>query len=218
MEKMLLLLLVLINGAAAAQWFAGGTGGISTLSGDGASRVEPDRAATAQYQPKIGLAAQGFAGRQFGNYLGLQAAFSWNRNQVTFVGVDTSGAGAMAFEQERQSSQRTAGIDGLIYFRKRGEIFRPYVSVGAGWLHLSSDAGGRLVTSGAVRLPAARFSAQKPYWRTAVGLDLAVKPGWRFRYTFWETVSANPFSSQLRPQGKALLLNFLNQFGFVREF
>ncbi len=214
---MLLLLFFLASGSAAGQWYAGGSAGIATLSGDGAASVTSTAAATAQYQPRIGLAAQAFTGRTIGNYLAAQAAFSWNRNQLTFVGLDNSAA-AFSFEQQRRSQQFTLGLDGLIYFRKRGERLRPYVSGGAGWLRASSSAAALLNASGTPPLPAAQFAAHKPYWRTAVGLDVTLKSRWRFRYTFWETVCTNPFGAELRPQGRALLLNFHNQFGLLREF
>lgn len=214
---MLLLLFFLASLSAAGQWYAGGSAGIATLSGDGAANVTATAAATAQYQPRIGLAAQAFTGRTFGNYFATQGAFSWNRNQLTFIGLDNSAA-AFAFEQQRRSQQFTLGIDGLIYFRKRGERLRPYVSGGVGWLRVSSSAATLRNASGAPPLPAARFIAHKPYWRTAVGLDVTLKHRWRFRYTFWETVSTNPFGAELRPQGRALLLNFHNQFGLLREF
>ena len=203
---------------AQAQWFAGGTAGIATLTGDGATSIDATRTAISLYKPSNGFAFQVFAGKHVREYFSVQAAYGWNRNQVTYTGLDIAAGREDSFEQARTARQQSAGLDGMIYFRPRASRFRPYVSGGAGWIHLDSQAQRVVIAKGNPVLPAAEFSASKPYWRTAVGMDLRLRPGWQFRYTFWETVSTNPLSAQMRPAGKALFLNFLNQFGLVHEF
>jgi hypothetical protein len=51
-----------------------------------------------------------------------------------------------------------------------------------------------------------------------VGIDLRVSPRMSFRYSFSETISANPISPSLTPPGKRGLMNFQNLFGFVAKF
>ena len=209
-----LLFLLLTKGIAHAQWFAGGTAGIATVTGDGRTIIDSTRTEIALYQPSNGPAFQLFAGRHLNNYFSIQAAYGWNRNPVTFTGTNATDT----FEQERRSTQNSFGFDGMIYGRPRTSIWRPYVAGGTGLIHLNSRAQTLLISKGRPTLPPDSFSATKPYWRTAVGIDLKLRPKWYFRFTFWETVSSNPLSAQLRPPGKALFLNFINNFGFVREF
>ena len=204
--------------AAQGQWFAGGTVGIATLTGDGSTVVDSSRTSIALYKPQNGFAFQLFAGRHIREYFSVQANYGWNRNAVTFTGLNLEGGKEDSFEQARTLRQNSAGVDGMIYFQPRAARFRPYVSGGAGLIRLDSSASTLLIRKGNPSLPAESFAATKSYWRTAVGLDVQLRDKWRFRYTFWETVSTNPLSSQLRPQGKSLFLNFLNQFGLVREF
>ncbi|MBM3762591.1 MAG: porin family protein [Acidobacteria bacterium] len=200
------------------QWFAGGTAGIATLSGDGATNIDRDQTAISLYQPKNGPAFQIFAGKHIREYFSLQAAYGFNRNNVTFTGLATANNREDSFEQARTATQQSFGLDAMIHVLPRTNRFRPYVSGGAGTIHLASSSKSVRIQKGNPTLPPNEFSNSKLYWRTAVGLDLRLRPGWQFRYTFWETVSANPLSAQLRPRGKALFLNFLNQFGIVREF
>lgn len=215
---MFLWIFLLASVIAQGQWFAGGSVGIATLTGDGNTVVNASRTSIALYKPQNGFAFQLLAGRHIREYFSVQANYGWNRNSVSFTGLNLVGGQEDSFEQQRTLSQNSGGVDGMIYFQPRTARFRPYVSGGAGLIRLDSVAQNLLIRKGNPSLPADRFSATKPYWRTAVGLDVQLFPKWRFRYTFWETVTSNPLSSQLRPQGKALFLNFLNQFGFVREF
>jgi len=201
-----------------AQWFSGGSVGLATLTGDGSTSIEASRTRIALYQPKNGPAFQLFAGRHIRDYLSLQASYGYNRNPVTFTGLDIANSIENSFEQSRRLTQHSGGLDAMIYFRPLTSKVRPYVSGGAGLIYLNSTTNRLLNIKGNPVPPPDSFSNTKPYWRTAVGIDLYLKPKWRFRYTFWETVTTNPLSAQLQPRGKALFLNFLNQFGVVREF
>ncbi len=214
----ILLLLFFTARIVQAQWFAGGTAGLATVTGDGRTIIESTRTQIALYQPSNGPALQLFTGRHLNDYLSIQAAYGWNRNPVTFTGTNLGGTQEDTFEQDRRSTQNSFGFDGMIYARPRSSRIRPYVAGGAGLIHLNSRAQALLISKGRPVMPPDTFTATKPYWRTAVGLDLQLRPKWHFRYTFWETVSSNPLSAQLRPRGKALFLNFLNNFGIVREF
>lgn len=44
--------------------------------------------------------------------------------------------------------------------------------------------------------------------RVAVGIDLGSEAGWRFRYSFSETISRNPISVRLSPPAQRNLANF----------
>lgn len=210
--------LLALSCVSRGQWFAGGTIGIATLSGDGATNIDRDQTAISLYQPANGPAFQLFAGKHIREYFSIQAAYGFNRNNVTFTGLALQNNREDTFEQSRTATQQSFGLDGMIYFRPKASRFRPYVSGGAGTIRLTSDAQNVRILKGNPILPPNQFTSTKPYWRTAVGMDLRLRTGWQFRYTFWETVSSNPLSAQLRPGGKALFLNFLNQFGLVREF
>jgi hypothetical protein len=51
-----------------------------------------------------------------------------------------------------------------------------------------------------------------------VGMDVKVRGGWAFRYTFSETVSKNPIDNQLSPSGQHSFKNFQNLFGLIKRF
>jgi len=49
-------------------------------------------------------------------------------------------------------------------------------------------------------------------------MDLTVKPGWAFRYSFSETLIGNLFSRSLVPSAQVNLLNFHHLFGVVWSY
>ena len=208
---------VCCSGLAAAQWFAGASGGVATLSADGSSSLDATQTVVSAYKPENGAAFEVFGGRHINDILSIQAAYVWNRNALTFTGASFSGGRDTSYEQARDSSQQAGGAQAMIYFRSRRSRFRPYVSGGAGIAHLVSHAGPAIVAKGAP-LPAETFSASSVYWRTAVGLDARLRKGWWLRYAFGETLSANGLSKRLLLPGERHLLNFQSQFGFVRVF
>ncbi len=204
--------------ASHGQWYAGGMGGLSTLSADGRTIITQESTAISLYKPENGASLHLFAGKHWREYLSVQGSYVWNRNALQFTETRVEGGQETTFEQKRTSSQNAGSLDGLIYFRPRASRFRPYVAGGLGMVRVSSEAGAVVVAKGAVALPPERFAATRVFWRTAVGIDVRVAAGWRFRYSFWETLSANPISRELRPRGQRNLANFQNMFGFVREF
>jgi hypothetical protein len=62
------------------------------------------------------------------------------------------------------------------------------------------------------------FASTDPALRVAVGIDLGTADGWRFRYSFSETINRNPVSAQLSPPAQRNLANFQNLFGAIRSF
>lgn len=110
------------------------------------------------------------------------------------------------------SRQNVVTGEGLIYFRQRSSRLRPYVLGGLGTVSASSRAGEEVVLS------PERFSATRVNWRKAVGMDVRLKDWRRFRYSFWENVSANPLSRELVPPGRRNWATFQNMFGFVKDF
>jgi hypothetical protein len=209
---------LVLAGAGRAQWYAGAMGGLSTLSADGRTIITTESTAISLYKPENGPSLHLFAGKHWREYLSVQGSYVWNRNALQFTETRVEGGRESTFEQKRTSAQSAFSADGLIYFRPRSSRFRPYVSGGLGMVRLSSSAGPIVVSKGTVSLPPDQFAATRVFWRTAVGIDVRVAQGWRFRYSFWETLSANSISRELRPRGQRNLANFQNMFGFVREF
>ena len=216
----LFLILCLLPSAVLAQhpMYIGGLGGLATLSGDGRAVVSPSSVGTSLYDPQNGGAASLFFGVHFFKYVSFQGNYLWNRNDVTLVS-SLSNSGASSFYQEPVSGTQN-GLTGdvLVYFRKRESRIRPYLSEGAGAVHISSRVTGSPLSSGNLLQPPGPSSSTFPATRTSVGLDVRLQPGWYLRYTFGETISHNPISAQLSPAGQRLLKNFQNLFGIYRTF
>jgi hypothetical protein len=81
----------------------------------------------------------------------------------------------------------------------------------------ATDPSGRSVAHGATP-PPGTLASTRIGLRSAVGIDLAMRDGWSFRYSFSETISRNPISPHLSPRGERRLANFQNLFGIVRRF
>ena len=197
--------------------YAGFLGGVSTLSADGRSTVEPQVAAVSSYKPGNGSTVDAFAGVHWNNFLSFQADYLWNRNPLTLDSLRGSATtGTTFYEQEFRSPQHTVLGNVLVYFRGRSSWVRPYLSVGTGVVHLSADPRAPGVAQGIT--PPGRFRSTMAALHVAVGIDLRVHRGWAFRYSFAETSSPNPISRQLAPPGTRMLANFRNLFGIAREF
>ena len=198
--------------------FAGGVIGVSTLSADGRSVVTMPAAAVSVYKPENGAALNLFGGVALADYLSLQASYVWNRNRIALTSTLTSDDQQAFYEQARNSEQHALIGDVLVYFRKRGDPVRPYLSAGFGFVHFKSTERELLVSRNALPVPPAEFTSTNPALRVAVGIDLFVGSGWSLRYSFSETLTRNPISAQLSPPGQRNLANFQNLFGFVRHF
>ena len=220
MRLIVLVLFVASHSAlrAQAQVYAGVLGGVSTLSGDARSLLSPGSTNFSVYDPKNGLALEILLGKHFSDYFALQADYIWNRNALTLTSAAFSNGAQVGYQETRSSSQESAIADALVYFRKRGSRVRPYLSVGTGLVHLSSSEERLNQVLGAASLPPQKFSANVIALHVPVGIDVNLRNGWAFRYSFSETLSKNPISDRLSPPGLHSLKNFQNLFGFVRRF
>lgn len=198
--------------------YAGGAGGFAILSGDGRSLVGQGASSVSLYSPQTGAAINVFVGRHLSDYLAVQGNYIWNNNGLTLTSAQFSASGQLTYEEVRSSGQQSVIGDLLLYFRKRKSWVRPYLSAGAGVVHLSSTQEHITTLIGPAPLPPETFTATDAALRVAVGADLSMGHGWAFRYSFSETLSSNPISKQLTPVGQGNLKNFQNLFGFVKSF
>jgi hypothetical protein len=198
--------------------YAGAAGGFAILSADGRSQVGTTSAAVSQYKPETGSALNLFVGRHLSDYLSVQGNYLWNGNDLVLTAASFSSNSQAAYQESRTSSQHSFITDLLVYFRDRESWVRPYLSAGVGCVHLSSTQRRVDSLSGGAVLPPWKFSDTVPGLRVAVGADLKLRHGWKFRYSFSETMSPNAISDQLSPPGQGSLKNFQNLFGFVMSF
>jgi hypothetical protein len=210
--------LLLLSSAAHAQFYAGGMGGVASLSGDANSVINPPSGAFASYNPQNGPLLDGFVGRHLTDYFTLQADYYWNRNALTLSGANFAGGIFAQYQEMQQSSQQSAFASVLVYFRKRESRIRPYLSIGTGFVHMSSPQEGNATVEHAPLLPSQSFSANMIALRVPVGMDVRLHERWFFRYSFAETISHNPISHELSPPGPHVLKNFQNLFGVLYQF
>jgi hypothetical protein len=198
--------------------YLGVSGGIATLSGDGSAAITSSSAATSLFDPRNGIAANVFFGMHVWNYVSLQANYSWNRNDVVLV--STAGTlNELGYYRQPESVTQNAFLgDVLVYFRKRTSRIRPYLSEGVGFVQIGSRFENGGIARGVLAVPPSSSSHISPALRTAVGLDVRLRRGWYFRYSFGETLSRNTFGNQLSPPEKRIPKNFQNLFGFFRVF
>jgi hypothetical protein len=197
--------------------YAGGLVGLSALSADARSVTTGPDAAVSLYAPTNGLALNVFGGIHLAEYFSVQANWMWNRNDIELVSSLTTPQGGGYYEQRRHSGQHAFVLDGLIYFRRRDSAIRPYLGTGLSLLHFSSRD---VVSSSSQGLtaPTADIASTHVGLRSHVGIDMRVSPRVSFRYSFSETISANPISPSLTPPGERGLMNFQNLFGLVAKF
>ena len=213
-------LVCLVCGRAEAQsqrTFAGAVVGIATLAADARSEITSGGADVALYKPENGPTLNVFVGWHVHAYLTAQANYVWNRNDLTLTSVRATESGPSFYEAPRASSQHAFVGDVLLYFRNRQSAIRPYLSAGVGVVRFQTTARG----DGRVRNatpPPATSVATHALLRVAVGIDVSLGGPWSARYSFSESLSGNPISAQLSPQGQRNLANFQNLFGVVRGF
>jgi hypothetical protein len=203
---------------AQARPYVGVMGGVSTLSADSRTLLDSTSANTSSYKPENGPTAEVFVGLHWNNYFSVQGEYLWNRNLLTLdsLAASTTGGPTSLYERTFQSRQHTALGKALVYFRPRSSWARPFLSVGTGFVHLTAEPLSAGIVNGIS--PPGPFSATKLALDVAVGIDLKLKSGWGFRYSFAETSSVNPVSHQLMPPGSRMLANFRNLFGIVKYF
>lgn len=195
------------------RFFAGALGGISTLSADGTSIVQPPILSSSAYKPENGPTVDIFVGTHWNDFLSSQMDYLWNENDMTPTAL---GAAPGAFYRENFSMRQNSALASmLLYFRRRSSWARPYLAVGTGIVQLNAMPG--LVVAHGLQPPPA-FDSSAVALHVAVGIDLQLKAGWAFRYSFAETARSNAASQQLSPPGNRMLANFRNLFGFVKYF
>ena len=203
---------------AHAQLYAGVLGGISSLSGDSRSLLSSGSTAFSSYDPKNGGAVEALVGVQLSDYFAVQANYIWNSNELTLTSAQFVNGAQQGYRETRNSSQQSIIGALLVYFRKRDSRLRPYLSVGTGLVHFSSSQARVDQLIGSPILPPASFSSNMPALYVPVGMDVKLRSGWVFRYTFSETISKNPIDDHLSPPGQHGLKNFQNLFGFIKRF
>lgn len=207
-----------LGAAAQSPYFAGALGGVSTLSADAQTQVAGASAAASAYKPENGAAVNVFAGIHLREYLSIQGCYAWNRNDLSLTSAVSGEGGAVFYEQARDSSQHAFFGELLVYFRDRASWVRPYLSAGGGMVRLASREKRLVAGRGGLPPPQPTFASAEPALRVAVGMDLTIRPGWAFRYSFSETIRQNPISARLSPPGSRNLANYQNLFGLVRTF
>lgn len=204
--------------ARGGDFYVGGVAGLATLSADGRSVVSPAGSQISLYKPANGPALNVFAGRYLGEYVSVQGNFIWNSNGLMFASSSTSSQQNGYYSETRDSSQSSAMGDVLVFFRNRRSLLRPYLSVGAGWVHVQSSRREIDFISGTAAVAPPDFSANTAGLRVAVGIDVKVARGFSLRYSFSESISRNPISDQLSPPGERGLKNFQNLWGLLKTF
>ena len=197
--------------------YVGGLFGVSTLSADGRSDVASSDASLSQYKPENGMAINLFGGFHAAEYFTVQASWMWNSNDITLVSAAVAPGGGVFYEQRRHSRQHAVVLDALVYFRRRESRLRPYLGTGLSVLHFSSREVVSAVVQG-LEPPAAEIASSRIGLRSHVGIDLRLSPRLGFRYSFSETISANPISPSLTPPAQRRLANFQNLFGLLYRF
>lgn len=164
-----------------------------------AAAAVPSPPSASNYDAKLGVAVNGAIGYHWNDWLSVQARYIWNRNQI--VATEVSGG---AFRQtSNRASQNAVSGEVLIYFRPRPSRIRPYLSAGPAWVRFKSES---------------ELQQNHLGWPVAVGVDVRLRGGWGMRYSFCETMSANPFGARLNPPAHRTLMNFQNLVGFVKVF
>jgi outer membrane protein W len=197
--------------------FAGALVGVSTLSADARAVTTGSDVAISLYEPRNGVAVNLFAGVHLAEYFSVQGNWVFNRNDVTLVSSLGTVQGGGFYEQGRRSRQHAGVLDALIYFRRRDSAVRPYLGTGVALVHFVSDT----ITSSASRelaAPGGKLESTNVALRSHVGIDLRLSLRTSFRYSFSETIGANPISPALTPPAPRRLANFQNLFGFVQRF
>ena len=203
--------------SAQQKYFVGGFGGFSILSSDGNSILSDEFSHVSSYKPETGPTFMVFGGRHFNEYFSLQASYGFNRNDLKLSEARFDNGDFQFYEQSRSAGMHTVIGEALLYFRKRGSFYRPYLTLGGGFVRFTSGPGSISGVRGSLPAPGS-FNATAPAVRIAVGIDLFVKGNWAFRYSFSETISSNAIGDRLTPRGTHRLANFQNLFGFVRYF
>ena len=198
--------------------YAGGMGGVATLSGDGGSNITPSSVATSLFDPDNGGAAEIFAGVHLFEYASFQMDYVYNRNQAVVVATSAGPNSTSFFRQPESITQNAFLANVLIYFRRRNSRIRPYVAEGGGAVLLHSRLSSGAIVAGNPALPPATSDHASIAVRTSVGLDLRLRGPWYFRYSFGETLTRNMLGDQVAPPQHRIPKNFQSLFGVYFRF
>jgi hypothetical protein len=196
------MLALTLSCVAQPAWYAAVLGGIATLSGDTRTPASGP-IAVAFYEPNNGAAWNLAAGRHLSDWFSVQGNYIGNRNRLqwTYFGDN------LRIITPYRTAQHAGVADLLLYFRERRNWIRPYLSAGIGAAHTRAD----------LRIPQlGKETSVEVLMRVAVGVDVLLKRNLRFRYSFSESLSGNPFAGPV-PAKKAFM-NFQNLFGAVWYF
>ena len=133
-----LLPMIFLAQPARAQMYAGALGGISTLSGDTRVIINSTSTNFSTYNPNNGPALNALLGKHLTDIFAVQGDYVWNRNSLDFTEGAFDSGSPSAYEETHHSSQQSLFGSVLVYFRNRKSWIRPYLSIGTGWVHLSS--------------------------------------------------------------------------------
>ena len=70
-----------------AQLYAGVLGGVSSISGDAQSTINPGSTAFSSYDPNNGGAAEVLVGKHLSDYFTVQGNYIWNANELAVSGA-----------------------------------------------------------------------------------------------------------------------------------
>jgi hypothetical protein len=198
--------------------FLGLMGGVATLSADARSEGTAVPSAASLYKPENGPTIQVLGGRHLTDWLSVEGSYVWNTNDLTLTALAPVNGNTSSYEQKRDSSQQSASGDVLVYFRNRASRIRPYLAIGLGLIRLTSTERALQTTPLSPPVPPQKFTSTEPAVRFPVGIDISLWRGWAMRYSFTETIRANPISAQLSPPGQRHLAVYQNLFGFLKYF
>lgn len=218
LSALVLLLMLCSRTLVQGQLYVGVLGGISSLSGDARSTFSSGSSDFSSYDPKNGGTFELLAGKHISDYFTVQGNYIWNANKLTVSSGSFLNNEQVGFQQTRSSSQQSLIAAILVYFRNRDSRLRPYLSVGTGVVHFSSSEEHLDHSDGTPVLLPRNFSANMIGLHVPVGIDVNLGKGWAFRYTFSETISKNPINDRLSPPPQHAFKNFLNLFGFIKQF
>jgi Outer membrane protein beta-barrel domain len=197
--------------------YVGALFGVSALSADARSVTTGTNAEVSLYSPSNGLALNVFGGVHVAQYFSIQGNWMWNGNDLELVSSRTGPIVGGFYRQQRRSTQHAVVLDGLIYFRRLESAIRPYLGTGVSLLHFSSRDVLESSSQG-LMAPSDEIASTHVGLRSHVGIDMRLTRRLWFRYSFSETISANPISPSLTPPGTRGLMNFQNLFGFITRF
>jgi hypothetical protein len=195
----LLLLGSMRSAFAQSEFYGGLQAGVSTLSGDAASTLSAGAADFSSYNPQNGIALSAIFGRDVSEYVSLQADYIYSRNRLALASGAFSNGTLSGYQEVRGSSQQSVIGDVLVCFRQRQSRLRPYLSVGTGVVHFSSFQQRVDLVAGSPSLPPQRFSSNLIALHVPVGMDVKLRGGWMFRYSFSETLSFRSYQAILSP-------------------